>query len=45
MESGGFGKVNYAKEELIPKTPAAYLCAITGIIQPAIENSAAYIDN
>ena len=45
MQTDGFGKVNYAKEELTAEMTAAYLCAITGIGQPTIENSAAYIDN
>lgn len=45
MEADGFGKVNYAKEELTAEMTAAYLCAVTEIGQPTIENSAAYIEN
>lgn len=45
MESDGFGKTNYAKEELTAEMTAAYLCAVTGIDQPTIENSAAYINS
>jgi antirestriction protein ArdC len=45
LEHDGFGKTNYAKEELTAEMTAAYLCAITGIGQPTIDNSAAYINN
>jgi antirestriction protein ArdC len=45
METDGFGKINYAKEELTAEMTAAYLSAVTGIGQPTIENSAAYIEN
>ncbi len=45
MEHDGFGKSNYAKEELTAEMTAAYLCAVTGIGQPTIANSAAYIEN
>jgi antirestriction protein ArdC len=45
MDSDGFGKTNYAKEELTAEMTAAYLCAVTGFGQPTIANSAAYIDN
>ena len=45
MKTDGFGKVNYAKEELTAEMTAAYLCAVTDIGQPTIENSAAYIEN
>jgi antirestriction protein ArdC len=45
LEHDGFGKTNYAKEELTAEMTAAYLCAITGIGQPTIANSAAYINN
>jgi antirestriction protein ArdC len=43
--SDGFGNTNYAKEELTAEMTAAFLCAITGIDQPTIANSAAYIQN
>jgi antirestriction protein ArdC len=45
LETEGFGKTNYAKEELTAEMTAAYLCAVTGIGQPTIANSAAYIDS
>lgn len=45
LEHDGFGKTNYAKEELTAEMTAAYLCAIAGISQPTIANSAAYIDS
>ena len=45
MKTDGFGKFNYAKEELTAEMTAAYICAVTGIGQPTIENSAAYIEN
>jgi antirestriction protein ArdC len=45
VNSDGFGNTNYAKEELTAEMTAAFLCAITGIHQPTIANSAAYIQN
>jgi antirestriction protein ArdC len=45
VNSDGFGNANYAKEELTAEMTAAFLCAITGIHQPTIANSAAYIQN
>jgi antirestriction protein ArdC len=39
----GFGNTSYAKEELTAEMTAAFLCAITGIHQPTIADSAAYI--
>lgn len=45
MESDGFGKTAYAKEELTAEMTATYLCAVTGIGQPTIANSAAYIES
>jgi antirestriction protein ArdC len=45
VNSDGFGNSNYAKEELTAEMTAAFLCAITGIHQPTIANSAAYIQN
>lgn len=38
-----FGSKEYSKEELIAEMTASYLCAVTGIEQATIENSAAYI--
>lgn len=38
-----FGSGDYSKEELIAEMGAAYLCALTGIENSTIENSAAYI--
>lgn len=42
---GVFGDEEYGKEELIAEFGAAYLCALCGIEQPTLENSAAYIQN
>jgi antirestriction protein ArdC len=44
-DTDGFGKATYAKEELTAEMTAAFLCAITGIQQSTIVNSAAYIQN
>lgn len=43
MNSDGFGKELYSKEELIAELTAAYLCGIAGIGQQTIVNSTAYI--
>jgi len=40
-----FGDSNYAKEELIAEMGASYLCAMAGIVDRTIDNSAAYIAN
>jgi len=45
VESDGFGNENYSKEELTAEMTAAFLCAITGIQEETIPNSAAYIAN
>jgi antirestriction protein ArdC len=45
LDTDGFGTANYAKEELTAEMTAAFLCAITGIHEPTITNSAAYIQN
>jgi antirestriction protein ArdC len=45
VDTDGFGKANYAKEELTAEMTAAFLCAITGIQQTTITNSVAYIQN
>jgi antirestriction protein ArdC len=45
MQSDGFGKVEYSKEELTAELSAAFLCAISGIEQQTITNSAAYIQS
>lgn len=42
-ESTGFGSESYSREELTAELTSAYLCAITGIGQQTIENSAAYL--
>jgi len=39
-----FGSNDYSKEELVAEMGAAYLCAMTGIENETIDNSAAYID-
>lgn len=38
-----FGSTNYSKEELVAEMGAAYLCALSGIANKTIDNSAAYI--
>lgn len=43
VESDGFGKELYSKEELTAELSSAFLCAICGIRQQALINSAAYI--
>jgi len=40
-----FGDSNYAKEELVAEMGASYLCAVAGIVERTIDNSAAYISN
>ena len=42
-ELTGFGTEPYSREELTAELTSAYLCAITGIGQQTIENSAAYL--
>lgn len=42
-EIAHFGDHSYSKEELVAEMGSAYLCAITGISDPVIENQAAYI--
>lgn len=41
----GFGTHEYSKEELVAEMTAAFLCYESGIIDPTIDNSAAYISN
>ena len=43
MEVSGFGSHEYSKEELIAEFSSAFLCAMSGIEQKTLENSAAYI--
>jgi antirestriction protein ArdC len=43
VEYDGFAKENYSKEELTAELTAAFLCAVCGIEQQIISNSAAYI--
>jgi antirestriction protein ArdC len=43
--SGSFGSHAYGEEELIAEMSAAYLCALAGIDNSTIENSAAYIES
>lgn len=45
VESDGFGKTNYAKEELTAELTAAFLSGYTGIGQMIIDNTASYIQN
>jgi antirestriction protein ArdC len=44
MDFNAFGSHEYSKEELIAEFGASFLCAEAGIVQPVIENAAAYID-
>lgn len=39
-----FGSTNYSKEELIAEMGATFLCAMTGIDNRTIDNSAAYLN-
>jgi antirestriction protein ArdC len=43
VEYDGFAKENYSREELTAELTAAFLCAVCGIEEPVINNSAAYI--
>jgi antirestriction protein ArdC len=43
MEVTGFGSHEYSKEELVAEFSSAFLCAMSGIEQKTLENSAAYI--
>ncbi|MEI4920200.1 zincin-like metallopeptidase domain-containing protein, partial [Klebsiella pneumoniae] len=43
-ELAAFGDENYSKEELIAEIGAAMMCAVCGIDNTTIENSAAYIN-
>jgi len=42
-EPAGFGSELYSREELTAELTSAFLCAVTGIGQQTIENSAAYL--
>lgn len=42
---GLFGDHSYSQEELVAEMTAAFLCAETGIDQPIIENTVAYIQS
>lgn len=44
VETAAFGSENYSKEELIAEIGAAMLCAVAGIDNSTIENSAAYLN-
>ena len=43
VELTGYGTRDYSKEELIAEMGAAFLCAVTGIEDRILDNSAAYI--
>lgn len=43
-ELAAFGDENYSKEELVAEIGAAMMCAVCGIDNTTIENSAAYIN-
>ena len=40
-----FGSPTYSREELVAEMGAAFLCAMAGIEDPTIQNSASYIHN
>jgi len=40
-----FGDAEYSKEELIAEMGASFLCAMTGIENKTIDNSASYVEN
>jgi antirestriction protein ArdC len=40
-----FGTECYAQEELVAEMGSAYLCQFTGILQPELTNTVAYLDN
>ena len=40
-----FGSDEYAREELVAEMTSAFLCSESGIIEPQLENAAAYIQN
>lgn len=44
VETAAFGSENYSKEELVAEIGAAMLCAVAGIDNSTIENSAAYLN-
>lgn len=43
VDAVAYGKVNYAKEELVAEMGAAYLCGYCGIDNETVDNSAAYL--
>lgn len=43
MDLCKFGDTNYSKEELVAEMGATFLCAICGIENSTIDNSAAYL--
>jgi len=45
VENHFFGDEDYSKEELVAEMGASFLCAMTGIENRTIENSASYIQN
>lgn len=40
-----FGRKEYAREELVAEMTSAFLCGEAGILDPQIDNSAAYVQN
>ena len=43
VDAVAYGKVNYAREELVAEMGAAYLCGHCGIDNETVDNSAAYL--
>lgn len=43
VDAVAYGKVNYAREELVAEMGAAYLCGYCGIENETVDNSAAYL--
>ncbi len=42
-ELAAFGSPDYSREELVAEMGAAFLCGETGILEPCIDRSSAYI--
>ncbi|MBS1731870.1 MAG: DUF1738 domain-containing protein [Bacteroidetes bacterium] len=45
VDMAPFGSESYAMEELVAEMGAAYLCQLSGILSPEINNTVAYLDN
>lgn len=45
QDAVAFGDTNYSKEELVAEMGAGFLCALSGIENKTIDQSASYLDN